>query len=105
MVASVRKEIDWLVRYGEETFVVVLPETDAAGAMILAKRLRFRIASMVMKYDDKEFRVTASFGVAGFNPTTRKEGFTMEILLDKADACLQQAISDGGDSVKAVQIT
>lgn len=105
LVESVRKEIDWLVRYREETFVVVLPETDAAGAVILAKRLRVRIASMVMHHGGKAFKVTASFGVAGFNPVDGKEGFTMQMLLDKADNCLQQALSSGGDTVKAVQIT
>ena len=45
LVDSVRADIDWLARYGEDEFVVVLPETDAAGAVILAKRLRIRIAS------------------------------------------------------------
>jgi diguanylate cyclase (GGDEF)-like protein len=105
MVESVRQDIDWLVRYREETFLVFLPETDAAGANILAKRLRVRIASMVMKHGGKEFKVTASFGVAGFNPVGSKEGFTMQMLLDKADNCLQQAIGNGGDTVKAVQIS
>jgi diguanylate cyclase (GGDEF)-like protein len=102
---SVRKEIDWLARYGEEVFVAVLPETDAAGATILAKRLRFRIASLALRHGGDEFKVTASFGVAGFTPTAQKEGFSMQMLLDRADECLQKAIAESGDTIKGVQIT
>ena len=104
MTEAVRKEIDWLARSGEETFVVVLPETDAAGAMILAKRLRVRIASMAVKSYDKEIRVTAAFGVASFTASQEKEGMTPQILLDQADRCLQLAMGDDADPVKGVQI-
>ncbi|KAF0218385.1 MAG: response regulator/GGDEF domain-containing [Geobacteraceae bacterium] len=105
MAESARKELDWLARYGEDEFVVVLPETDAAGAVILAKRLRIRIASTVIKNNNKELKVTASFGVAGFTASKEKEGLTAQILLDKADGCLHQAKDDGGESIKGVQLS
>ncbi len=105
LAESIRKEIDWLARYGEEIFVMVLPETDAAGATILAKRLRFRIASLALTHNQEQFKVTASFGVVGFIPSAQKDGFTMQMLLDKADECLQLAITEGGNIIKAVQIT
>jgi diguanylate cyclase (GGDEF)-like protein len=105
LAESVRKEIDWLARYDERVFVMVLPETDANGATILAKRLRFRIASLVMRHEDEQLKVTASFGVVGFTPAANKEGFSMEMMLARAEDCLQKAIGDGGDSIVAVQIT
>jgi diguanylate cyclase (GGDEF)-like protein len=105
LAESIRKEIDWLARYGEEIFVVVLPETDAAGATILAKRLRFRIASLVMIHNQEQFKVTASFGVTGFIPRENKDGFTMQMLLEKADECMRLAINEGGNIIKAVQIS
>lgn len=101
---SVRKEIDWVARYGEEQFIVVLPETDANGAVILAKRLRIRIAATPMKSSNKEFKVTASFGVAGFTASKEKQGFSVEILLDRAARCLHQAEEEGAEEIKGVQL-
>lgn len=104
LTESVRKDIDWMARYGEDVFVVVLPETDASGAMILAKRLRIRIASMIIKNYNKEIKVTASIGVAGFTASQQKEGLTAQILLDNAANCLHQAREDEGEAIKGVQI-
>ena len=101
---SVRKDVDWIARYGEDSFMVVLPETDTAGAMIVAKRLRLRIAAMVVGMYDKELRITAGFGVAGFTASQQKQGFTTEIFLDKVDRCLCQAREDGGETIKGMQI-
>src|SRR6185369_8994793 len=100
LVEAVRKDVDWLVRYGGEEFLVVLPETDAAGAMIVAKRLRIRIATMIVKINEREIRVTASFGVASFTASQQKKGITPQILLDKADRCLHEAREDTTDTIK-----
>jgi diguanylate cyclase len=52
-------------RYGGEEFGVVLPGTDVHGAMMLAERIRARIASSVL-HPGKGVRATASLGVAEF---------------------------------------
>lgn len=104
LTESIRKDVDWIARYGEDAFMVVLPETDTAGAMIVAKRLRLRIGAMVVTMYDKELRITGSFGIAGFTASQQKPGFTTEIFLDKVDRCLYQAKEDGGDTIKGVQI-
>lgn len=101
---SIRKDVDWIARYGEDTFMVVLPETDTAGAMIVAKRLRLRIAAMSVMMHDREIRITPSFGVAGFTASQRKPGFTTDIFLEKVDKCLCQAREDSGETIKGVQI-
>jgi diguanylate cyclase (GGDEF)-like protein/PAS domain S-box-containing protein len=51
---------DFFARYGGEEFVVLLPNTDADGAMILAERLRQKIEEAQWK----ERPVTASMGIA-----------------------------------------
>lgn len=102
---SLRKDVDWIARYAEQRFLVVLPEKDAAGAMIVARRLRIRLASTVIKVNGKEIRMTASFGVSSFTPNPEKHGFSAQLLLDRADRCLCQAKEDANDSIKGVQLT
>jgi len=105
LTEAVRKGVDWLVRYDGDEFLAVLPETDAAGAMIVAKRLRIRISTMVVKMYQHEIRVSASFGVASFSASKLKLGITAQILLDKAARCLHEAKNEETDTIKGVQLS
>jgi diguanylate cyclase (GGDEF)-like protein/PAS domain S-box-containing protein len=71
--------IDFVARYGGEEFVVLLPNTNVEGAMILADRLREKIAGA--PWDKRD--VTASFGVATLNAEI-KEGSELTGLADRA---------------------
>ena len=64
---------DVLVRYGGEEFVVLLPDTDSAGAMTMAARLRMRLeaAPIVFAQPEREpveIVMRASVGVASWQP-------------------------------------
>lgn len=103
VLGGVRENIDWPARYGGEEFVVVLPETDLVGAMIVAERLRRRIESHITLIRSGSLSVTASFGVASFSPPDQKEDLTVaEVLLDCADNCLYQAKGEGRNRVKGI---
>jgi diguanylate cyclase (GGDEF)-like protein/PAS domain S-box-containing protein len=71
--------IDFVARYGGEEYVVLLPNTGAEGAMILADRLREKIARAPWEQRD----VTASFGVATLTDEI-KEGSELTGLADRA---------------------
>lgn len=71
--------IDFVARYGGEEFVVLLPNTDADGAMILADRLRIKIENAPWP----SRTVTASFGVASLNETIT-EGSQLTAEADRA---------------------
>jgi diguanylate cyclase (GGDEF)-like protein len=85
MSESVR-ETDILARYGGEEFIVVMPETDLAGASVFCERLRERI--------ERQLIVTVSGGIAA--PTFDD---TQESLLARADAALYQAKTAGRNQI------
>ena len=57
---------DEVFRFGGEEFVVVLPDTDAEGALRLADRLREGIARMPLRHDGRVEHVTCSIGIAAW---------------------------------------
>lgn len=93
---NVREEVDWLARYGGEEFVVILPETDIDGAMIVANRLKHAVADTPIPTDAGSIGITASFGAASFSPNGKIDAGTMaRELLGKADRCLYAAKNGG----------
>jgi diguanylate cyclase (GGDEF)-like protein len=51
-------------RYGGEEFLIVLPETPMADAVVVAEKLRGRIKKMRICHDGYFLEVTSSFGVS-----------------------------------------
>lgn len=93
LAAGVR-QTDLAGRYGGEEFVMVLPDTAADGALILAERLRRDIEAMEIDWKGQDIRVTASFGIAQLAP-----GQSMEALLNSADVALYKAKAEGRNRV------
>jgi len=60
------RDIDIPARYGGEEFIVILPETDAKGAFMLAERIRTTIESTKFNTPQGELSVTLSIGVSSF---------------------------------------
>lgn len=90
----VRKE-DYLIRYGGEEFIVVLPDTELRRAMELAGRLRRALESLDMRLPDgRAIRKTASFGVASF-----RKDWSKDRLVGEADRMLYRAKAQGRNKV------
>ena len=86
------RENDVLGRLGGEEFSIILPETDLAGAMIFAERIRMSTAELKLRVNDQVVRFTVSIGVT----TLRKEdSASIEGVLKRADEALYLA-KDGG---------
>jgi two-component system cell cycle response regulator len=68
------RQADLLCRYGGDEFVVLLSQTPADQAMVVAERLRGHIAQSPINPLPQDMEVTVSIGVAGLEPGMRTEG-------------------------------
>ena len=70
LAAAVRRPGDLAARYGGEEFAVVLPQTDAVGALAVAEELRERIEALGIVHVPSSVsdHVTVSLGVASVVP-------------------------------------
>jgi len=97
--ASIRQASDWVARYGGEEFVVVLPETDLAGAATTAEKIRSSCATTPFDTSVGRLVVTASFGVAALDPGGTPIGAAAELLLRRADAALYRSKHEGRNRI------
>jgi diguanylate cyclase (GGDEF)-like protein len=93
----VRRPADLAARFGGEEFVVLLPETDAAGALAIAERIRAAVAALdVAGSGPTGDQVTVNIGVA---VAYSDAGQTDALLLKEADAALYAAKRHGRNRV------
>jgi diguanylate cyclase (GGDEF)-like protein len=94
VVGCIKHELrndDFVGRLGGDEFVIALPETDIRGAEFCAERIRHSIADTLSHSLAAEISVTASFGIAGYDPS-ECDGSGM---LARADAGLYKAKTRG----------
>ena len=86
---------DFAGRSGGEEFIVMLPDTDRAGAWRVAEHLREALHTLSVPGVSRA--ITASFGVASY-PDDALDG---ETLMRLADRALYAAKQGGRDRVEA----
>ncbi|MCP5161302.1 MAG: diguanylate cyclase [Hahellaceae bacterium] len=93
---AVMRPADVVARFGGEEFVVLLPNTDLAGASDVAERLRAAVENVGIKHEFSSVatHVTISVGVAQKRPE-----MAPELLLSSADEFLYKAKERGRNNV------
>ncbi len=92
------RPMDAVCRYGGEELAVILPETDEAGAGIVAERIRAAIAdSLTTTSEGNEIQMTVSIGYAAFP----QDGDTGPGLVKAADQALYAAKQGGRNLVRS----
>ena len=90
------RSVDLVGRFGGEEFVVVMPETNLAGALVVAERLRAAVGDVPFDIPGTggDLAVTVSVGVA-----VASERDTLEALMKRADDALYIAKNAGRNRV------
>lgn len=94
--ASLRRPGDLAARYGGEEFALVLPNTEAKGAMAMAELCRQHIEALALP-NQPDRNVTLSIGVASMVP--KANAMPLD-LIDYADRALYQAKRAGRNRVE-----
>jgi diguanylate cyclase (GGDEF)-like protein len=98
----IRRPADSAARYGGEEFVLLLPGTDAAGAMEVARLVHARLRAIAMPHGASPLSVvTASIGVGTLLP---KSDLGHEKLLSIADDNLYRAKAAGRNTTRADEV-
>ena len=100
MLSSVRAT-DFVIRYGGEEFVVLMPETRAVDAVQVANKLRKTIGDTILESTSRPgmtLKVTISGGVGSFPA----DGQTGEQLILRADRALYWAKEHGRNRIATI---
>ena len=92
---GILRDSELMGRIGGEEFAIILPATDAEGALALAERMRAQFAETPVDIDGTALSVTASFGVCSLSSGIPDAA----VWLARADTALYAAKAAGRNRV------
>jgi two-component system cell cycle response regulator len=93
IVQKAARDTDVAARYGGEEMALILPETDARGALAIAERLRKLIEASSHPTEQGALKVTVSIGIS-------TGGAQASDLIDRCDRALYKAKKSGRNRVE-----
>lgn len=93
------RKTDIAGRYGGEEYVILLPHTTIDCAEILAERIRKKIESLTVQYEDIAIKFTVSFGISSYHRSLK----STTAWIDSADKALYESKQNGRNQVSIFQ--
>ncbi|MBL4711489.1 MAG: GGDEF domain-containing protein [Gammaproteobacteria bacterium] len=84
------RKVDFFARIGGEEFVLLMPDTSLADALIVNNKLRCLLEECNFHYEGKDCRITSSVGIAQF-----VNGDDEDVVLKNADTAMYQSKKGG----------
>jgi diguanylate cyclase (GGDEF)-like protein len=95
LLRGILRRQDMVARWGGEEFLFLLPDTERAGAGVLADKLRLAVESAGLAWQGKPISVTMTFGVATFEA----DASSVEECIQRADRALYLGKEQGKNRV------
>ena len=86
---------DVAASYGGDEFVLMLPETDLSGAILVAEKVRVDISRVALPHNGAVVRTSASIGIVTFPD----DGRSSAELMRRADLAMYEAKRRGRDQI------
>lgn len=96
ILKSSNRKSDIACRFGGEEFLILLPETNMDGALVIAEKIRKLVEDLSVEVEDQTISFTVSIGVAEINLEHEND---LEPLIQRADAGLYKAKEGGRNRV------
>ncbi len=89
---SLKRSADKAFRYGGEEFCLILPNSDAQGALLVAEQLRLQLCEQVFQFQNIDIALTISCGICTYH---QQADIGPEQIFSGADKALYQAKHNG----------
>ena len=94
---EIGRESDIVCRWGGEEFLILLPNTNSNGALVISEKIRKEVENLIIKIEnDEELKITVSLGVSSID---NKNDINMETSINRADKALYKAKNSGRNRV------
>jgi diguanylate cyclase (GGDEF)-like protein len=102
-IKALIRDDDVVCRFAADKFAVVLPNTEANRARILAERIRLQIFEHRIQIGTRLLQLTVSIGTASFEGTQTPDDTppTLPELVQQAINALERSIEQGGNQIQS----
>ena len=97
LLSCIKRENDWIARFGGEEFIICMPGANLEIAKKTAECMRKSIENASIKYEGKDISVTVSFGIYSLKS---KGNENADDLLKYADEKLYLAKRNGRNRIE-----